>query len=144
MDDKDGQRAYDLGGAVVRSFSAAAKIPVRASVHYLGGGACETLVSYPGAPFEMRFVMHGNTLSEIRFSPALPLHTDPIKREEPALRMKTNLNVLDQGHGTEAAGTLLLNYLKYARESMDLRSAKPLSETDLWRVARSLGTPSLH
>jgi hypothetical protein len=142
--DNEGQRAYELGGAVVRSFSAAAKIPVRASVHYLGSGACETLVSYPGAPFEMRFVMRGNTLSEVRFSAALPLHTDPIKREEPSLQMQTNLNVLDQGHGTEAAGTLLLNYLKYARESMDPRSAKPLIESDLWRVVRSLATPSLH
>jgi hypothetical protein len=141
-DDKEGLRAYDLGGAIVQGFCSTAKIPVRASVNYLERGACETLVSYPGAPFEMRFVIRGNTLREVRFSPALPLHADPIKRQQPVLQASANLDLLDRVRGTEVTGTLLLNYLKYARESMDPRTAQSLVESDVYEVARSLEAPS--
>lgn len=141
-DDKEGQRAYDLGGAIVRGFCSTAKIPVRASVNYLARGACETLVAYPGAPFEMRFVIRGNTLREVRFSPALPLHADPTKRQPPVLEVSTNLDLLDRVRGTEVVGNLLLNYLKYARESMDPHTAASLVESDVYQVARSLETRS--
>lgn len=141
--DKDALRAYDLGGAIVRSFCSAAKIPVRASVHYLGGGACETLVAYPGAPFEMRLIIQGSKLSEVRFSGALPLHADPIKRGLPTVQLRTNLNIMDGGSGTQAAGSILLNYLRYARESIDPRSDMPLTDSEMWRVLRSIALPAM-
>ena len=138
--DTEAQRAYDLGASIVRIFSSLAGIPIRASVDYQGEGTCETLIGYPGAPFDMSWMIKGDVLTEVRFSPALPAHADPVKRETPVVKVQTNRALVEGTQGVEAASSLLLKYLEYAKQSLDPRAGMPLSKSEVYTVAHSLAT----
>ena len=131
-------RAYDLAASVVRGFSSLARIPIRASINYLEPRTCEAAFGYPGAPFDMSWVIKGDTITEVRFTRALPPHADSVRRETPVVKIQTNHELLAGAQGVQVSASLVLEYLQYAKECLEPRTAKPLSESNVYRLAHSL------
>jgi len=138
--DPQAYSAYELGAHILKGYGSVAKNLGRSSVHYAEPGTCHVLMGYPGAPFEMILVLKGSSLTEISFSPALPPYTDPIRREVPSLRVSTDLGLLNNPEGTEATALLIMDYVRYSKESLDHRLVKPLTEADVYRRAHAMST----